>query len=531
MPFLFNKQRGTFVKNEAGKMDLSEAEILEFGKIVPEEDKASFKLFHTYEDAVRERGEGARQEMQSEIEGARVKESPASQGGLSALFPYSARHAATTGEDPGFTDGLKDVGSLPGRFLVQTYAPSTGLGKTSEEYAAEDGGLDKEILTAPSTGWSAALAPVGAVAGGAAGGLPGARFAVPVGEALGMAALATLPTPILDDRATGSSVALEGLMNLFGGAAGAGLSKLTRKAATARMRSVLAQEGIGNVSDYTLDEVYDQLTRASFSPTGGSTTGAARKAMEASNGRIAGSLDLPAGNIRPKPRAASHSGHSADVLEASGTGKNKNVMAALTNTSQLFDPGQSPLAVRAAFREISENLSEMSKTMKLSDAQEQVYQARIRQALAMFNRLVSKSESTGGKFADDAFRRDMLDLLNSVGDIPGAGEKLAESVSGGYRNALMKAVTAMEPGLRGAPREAPVSPLAKAIKSSGAQGTLARLYQQGPVQLEHPFAALTKAAIPSAPGAAVIAGKMAGPAAVSFGADWLRKMYEQGGSL
>lgn len=530
MPFLYNRQRGTFVKNEAGKMDLTEAEIAEFGKIVPEEDKAGFKLFHTYEDAVMERGEGARQEMQREIEGARVKESPASHGGLSALFPYSAKHAATAGEDPGFIEGLKDVGSLPGRFLVQTYNPSTGLGKTSEEYAAEEGNLDKETLTAPSTGWSSILAPAGALAGGAAGGLLGARFAAPVGEALGMAASATLPTPILDERATGSSVALEGLLNLFGGAAGAGLAKLARKAATARMRSVLVKEGMENVPDYALDEVYDQLTKASFAPTGGSTTGAARKAMESSNRVIAGSLDLPVSNIRPKPRAASHPGHSADVLKVSGTGKNKNLLVALTSTSQLFDAGQSPSTVRAAFREISENLSEMSKTMRLSDAQEQVYQARIRQALDTFDRLVSKSESTGGKFADDAFRRDMLNLLNSVGDIPGAGEKLAESVSGGYRNALTKALTAMEPGLRGTTREAPVSPLAKAIKSAGAQGTLSRLYQQGPVQLEHPFAALTKAATPSAPGAAVIAGKMAAPTGLSFGADWLRKMYEQGGS-
>lgn len=52
MPYLFNTQRKTYVKNKDGNMNLTPSEIEEFGKIVPKEDKANFKLMDLYDESI-----------------------------------------------------------------------------------------------------------------------------------------------------------------------------------------------------------------------------------------------------------------------------------------------------------------------------------------------------------------------------------------------------------------------------------------------------------------------------------------------
>lgn len=459
------------------------------------------------------------------------KETPA----RSALFPYTAQYMAETGEDTGawyeppsigaVQAGLKDIGSLPGRFLTQTFAPETGLGKTSEEYAQEEGNWGKEILTAPSTGWSAALAPVGGALGGTAGGLLSARYAVPVGEALGMAGASTVPTPILDESATAGSIGVEALLNLLGGAAGAGISKLAKKAAIARMRSVLAKEGIENVPESALEDVYSQLTKSgipmkskdgwSVDLGSGTVSGASKKALGQTNKTIAGRLDLPEG--------------AAPDLSGLVSPEPKGLLAGLTRSSVLDDVQMSPESVRNAFGSISEDLTDISKTMRLSDAQEQAYQGRLKSALAKYDRIVSKAGKKGTQYEKEAFQRDMLDLLNSVGDIPGASDKLARATSGGYLNSLWDAIRGTTPGI-GKAATTGKDKLATAIESAGPQSSLARMYSReaSPVTLEHPLAGAARNLVPSVPTAAVLGSRVIAPQGLSYGADWLRKLYEQG---
>ena len=364
----------------------------QFNRLKQLESKASKVI-------VAKRGADAKQAMDKEIRDVRKdiikKDSPT----WSALLPYTRDKMVESGDDAGFMQGMQDVGSLPGRFAYQAFDPTSGIGTTSEELA-EQGKLGGAIMTDPFVGWSIPLAPVGAAAGGATALGLGATRAIPLAEIAGSATASTVAAPFLRDNYGVSDLGVDAATGLLGGALGTGLAKIPKSAAFARMRKVLSREGVNDVSDEALEQVYTNLGR----PGGGGTAKTAERAAEKTTGKIAS-------NLEPQ-----YSGPNADARE--------------TARELILQPG--------AFDNVITQLEKRSmlnpsNPQYIKESTAKGYKSRLVSAKKSYEDIVERAYlGKDGQFFDpQAWQAAVGDVLSDVKDIPGAVDMLAGGLAKG----------------------------------------------------------------------------------------------------
>lgn len=384
---------------------------------------------------------------------------------LSSLFPYTVNEMAETGDNAGFTAGLKDVGSLAGRAAYQQINPASGIGMTSEELASQ-GNLGGAIMTDPLVGWSTALAPVGAALGGGAALGLGSTRAIPVAEILGSAAASTAPAPFLRETYGAKDLGIDAMIGIVGGSVGTALAKIPKAAAFARMRQVLSREGVKDVTDETLEQVYTYL---------GKFRGTSRTAGKAAE-KTARKLNA---SIEPQ-----YSGPNAAEREEAF----KFVMP-----PSAFDRIATSLEKRAMLNP--------RDPLYLKEALVRGYKTRLAAARGEYSGIIDRAR-TGkeGQFFDkQAYQNAIGDILADVKDIPGAVQGLSDGLSGatpaldrlfdrvvqevsypGSTTALGSAPMASDVLLR---KDAASRGLIRDAGKLSAQGQLSRLYSPDAVQL------------------------------------------------
>lgn len=393
---------------------------------------------------------------------------------LSSLFPYTADEMAETGDNAGFTDGLRDVGSLAGRAAYQTINPASGIGMTSEELASQ-GNLGGTIMTDPLVGWSIPLAPIGAAAGGATALGLGATRAIPMAEILGSTVASTAPAPFLREVYGAKDLGLDALTGLIGGAVGTGLAKIPKAVAFARMRQILSKEGVKDVTDETLEQVYTNLGKFR------GTSKTAEKAAEKTTGKIAS-------NLEPQ-----YSGPNAAARETARE---------LILQPEAFDQAITSLEKRA--------MLSPKDPLYLKESVVRGYKGRLSSAKKSYESIVDRAyKGKEGQYFDPAaWQAAVGDVLSDVKDIPGAVDMLAGGLSKGSQLKDMYSLQALVgmPDAQGYPgslvnpgsispaqaeaaadmvRQADVAKrgLIRDAGTLNAQGQLARLYTPDAVQL------------------------------------------------
>lgn len=428
-----------------------------------------------YREKVAKRGKEAYAEMQGKITSNRLASVKEENPFLSSLYPYTAKEMAETGEEGFTTEGFKDVGSLPGRALYQTVNPQSGIGMTSEELSAQ-GNTIGAIATDPVLGWSTALAPLGAAAGGSAALRYGLVKAIPVAEAVGAAVSSTVPAPFLREKYGVKDLGVDALIGLIGGAAGAGLASLPKAVAFKRMRSLLAREGIEGVSDETLEQVYTGIY------------GTKRATSKTASGAAERSAERVSRNLEPQysgPDAASRETARELILQPSE-----------------FDKVSTALAQRA--------MLSPKDPMHLTDKAVRGYTSRLNAARKRYSDIIEKAHKgvNGAYYDPEAWQQAIGDVLSDVKDIPGAVEMLAGGLSKGSQlrpsfeleqliyspDVQSEFLPMIEPRPGDALRlkaatenvdyaKAAEAALKKDAAALNAQGQLARIYVPDPVQL------------------------------------------------
>lgn len=453
-----------------------------------------------YESFVSKRGAAEKQAMDKEIMTGRKSAIKEDSPTLSSLFPYTVNEMAETGDNAGFTAGLKDVGSLAGRAAYQQINPASGIGMTSEELAAQ-GNLGGAIMTDPLVGWSTALAPVGAALGGGAALGLGSTRAIPVAEILGSTVASTAPAPFLREVYGAKDLGIDALIGLAGGTVGTALAKLPKAAAFARMRQVLAREGVKDVTDETLEQVYTKL--GAFRGTSKTAERAAERTAE----------KVPA-NILPQysgPNAAARDEALEHIMPASA-----------------FDTVIEHLEQRA--------MLSPRDPRYLKESMVAGYKGRLTEAKRSYASIVGRAHKgkAGQYFDPQAYQAAVGEVLASVKDIPGAVQELSGGLSGSdeaygrVMGRILRTMQGDEPVLEelgeGYIRKA-VDSRRGLLRDAGAlnaQGQLSRLYSPDAVQLN--VLGIGKAMIADIPSAARSAD--AAVRAATMGGLEARKEYD-----